>query len=240
MRSVMKTTSISCCQSCKNFFRCFLTCQAALRPSDVYGCTVVFFTVELGLVYKHIISQMEGQAFQAHPKFPLGDPDTTCAFTGKKVVFLPWDTDVDNSSRGRTREETKHVVFWSQSQVAPIASKFLSSQLHRQGFTWLLSCLLTSHCPTHMTEAKCLLFSLATFILVWARVDSQRWGWSREIRDTDLEQGWDWQGWQEAGAHSTAPKLSGSHGFPGWFMTGNIFFFRKPCLQRNLWKKNVT
>lgn len=91
----------------------------------------------------------------------------------------------------------------SEVKARWLPAKSLSCRSHRQGLTWLLSCLLTFHSPAHMIEVKCLLFPLQ--LLFWYGPGSVASGGDDPERSET-------QTWardrQEAGAHPTAPKLT--------------------------------
>lgn len=162
-----------------------------------------------------------------------------CVFTGKKVIFLPWDTDVGNSSGGRTREETKHVVFWGQGQVASNAVKSQSSHSCRQdrrGYYHAFSP------PT--PQPTCLKFNLffspMTFILLWGwwpvvgmtqRDRRHRPGWGVGPAGLGKSQGW---------LTPQPPTWEIAMAFQGGSWLETSCFFSKRCLQMHLQKKNVT
>lgn len=168
MVSVTKTSlpaSISFCQSCKDFSTIPWRFK---QGSYVYGCTVVFFTVKCSLIYKHIISVMEGEAVQTWRKFPFGDPNTTSALC-LYLEILMWITAQNTFSC-----EVK--VKW----VSWLLNPCLSTPVDRNWHDYYHACLPPI---SQLTWFKLnAFFSAVTFILVWARLDGQWWGWSRWLK----------------------------------------------------------
>lgn len=146
-----------------------------------------------------------------------------------------WITALEAESRGR--QEAKHVVFWGQGQVA---FKSLSSHSHRQGLTWLLSCLLTSHFPVHMTEVKCLFSPCNSYSSMgqcwWPAVGmtqrDQRHRLGPGVGTTGLG--------KRQGLTPQPPNWAIAMAFQGGSWLETSCFFRKQCLQMNLRKKSVT